>query len=390
MKMRKLVMLGLMAAVGACGGGGSENKATNNPTTTTSSATPTTSAVASTGGTTTQTAPKAPLADLMKKTGADFAAAWAAHDAAKCAAAYANDAVSASPGPDGWKEENKDAVQKHLADLFTAFPDVKMTQTRMYMKGNVVASEGVMTGTNSGPFMGNPATNKKIGSRYFNVMWFNDDGLIQKQHLYHDHATMLGHLGKGDAKWKVRNLEAVPTVTLEQVSPGDNALEAKNEAAVRAWFAAFEKKDEKAYVAGIADDVTHADYTRPEDVKGKDAVKKSWHELLTTFPDLKMTPTSVMAIGNYVIAEVDMSGTMKGDMGSVKSSGKSGTAHLAEIFRLKDGKIEWAARFGSRAEFASAFGVPAKLPPPAGQTTGKPATTATTATTAAPTTPPKK
>jgi steroid delta-isomerase-like uncharacterized protein len=252
--------------------------------------------------------------------------------------------------------------------LFTGFPDLKLTPTRVFMKGNTVAMEGVMTGTHTGEFMGHPATNKKIGGRYFSIMTFNDDGLIAKEHLYHDHAAMLGHLGFGDAKLHHRNVEAIPTVTLEQISPGDNAVEARNSDAVKAWLAAFDKKDDKAYTALIADDIMHADYTRPEDAKGKDAAKKAFKDLVTTFPDIKMTPTSVTAIGEYVIAEVEMSGTMKGDLGSVKSSGKSGTVHLAEVFHYnKDGKIAWAGRWGSRMEFANAFGVPPKLPAPAGQ-----------------------
>ena len=116
-------------------------------------------------------------------------------------------------------------------------------------------------------------------------------------------------------------------------------------------------------MGAIADDVMHADYTRAEDVKGKDAAKKAFGELLKTFPDLKMNPTSVMAIGEYVIAEVEMTGTMKGDLGSVKSSGKSGTVHIVDVLRFnKDGKIAWAGRWGSRMEFANAFGVPATLP----------------------------
>lgn len=76
-----------------------------------------------------------------------------------------------------------------------------------------------------------------------------------------------------------------------------------------------------------------------------------------------MTPTNVLAVGDDVIAEVEMSGTMKGDLGSVKSSGKSGTVHIVDVFKFnKDGKIAWAGRWGSRLEFANAFGVPAKLP----------------------------
>ncbi len=384
--MRNLVWLkamclgGLIATFG-CGGGDSETK-TNTPTTTTSATATAPTATASTAVT---PPPKPPLADLIKKTLADFDTSFAAHDAAKCAAAYSADATFVQPGGQGWVERHKDDIQKNLGMLFTGFPDVKLTVTRTYMKGNMVAEEGVMTGTHTGEFMGHPATNKKIGGRYISVMWFNDDGQIMKEHLYHDHAAMLGHLGFGDAKLKHRNVEAIPTVTLEQVSPGDNAVEAKNTDALKAWLGAFEKKDDKAYLAGIADDVTHADYTRPEDVKGKDAAKKAFKELTTTFPDIKMTPTSVLAIGEYVIAEVEMSGTMKGDLGSVKSSGKSGTVHLAEVFKFnKDGKISWAGRWGSRMEFANAFGVPAKLPAGAGQSGGAKAPTTP------PTTPAKK
>jgi hypothetical protein len=98
-------------------------------------------------------------------------------------------------------------------------------------------------------------------------------------------------------------------------------------------------------------------------MKGKDAAKKAFGEILKTFPDLKMNPTNVLAIGDYVIVETEMSGTMKGDLGSVKSSGKAGTAHVANVLKFnKDGKIAWAGRWGSRAEFANAFGIPPKAP----------------------------
>jgi len=296
----------------------------------------------------------------MKKTLADFDQAFAAHDVAKCAAAYSADSIFVQPSGAGWVEHKKDDIQKNLEGLFKGFPDVKLTPTRTYMKGNTAVIEGVMTGTHTGEFMGHAATSKKIGHRYLSVLWFNDQGLISKEHLYHDHAAMLGHLGHGDPKLKHRDIEAIPTMTLEQISPGDNAVEAKNTETVKAFLGSFEKKDDKAYAAALADDITHADYTRPEDAKGKDAAKKAFGELVKTFPDVKMTPTNIMAIGDHVIAEVEMSGTMKGDLGSVKPSGKSGTAHVVEVFRFKDGKIAWAGRWGSRAEFATAFGLPAK------------------------------
>jgi steroid delta-isomerase-like uncharacterized protein len=297
---------------------------------------------------------------LIKKTLADFDLAYAAHDATKAVAAYAADATFTQPTHLGFNEHKKDEIQKNLEALFKGFPDVKLTPTRTYMKGNQVVIEGVMTGTHSGEFQGHASTGKKFGQRYLAVLWFNDDGLIQKEHMYRDHAAMLGHLGHGDPKLKLRNVEAIPTMTLEQVTAGDNAVEARNTETVKTFLASFEKKDDKAYAAALAEDITHADYTRPEDAKGKDATKKAFGELLKTFPDLKMTPTTLTAVGEHVIAEVEMSGTMKGDLGSVKSSGKSGTAHIVDVFRFnKEGKIAWAGRWGSRAEFAAAFGVPA-------------------------------
>ena len=363
--MRNFVWLKAMGAMGltfalACGGG-NEQQATNTPTTTTSAtaATPTPSTTA----TTAQTAPKPPLADLIKKSLADFDACVAAHDAAKCAGVYANDAVFVQPGPMGWHESNKEAIQQNLDSIFKAFPDLKIVPTRTFMKGNQVAIEGVMAGTNTGEFMGHPATGKKIGHRYLAVIAFNDDGLIKTEHLYHDHATMMSHLGHGDAKLKFRNVEAIPTSTVEQISDTDNAREAKNTDAAKAWFATWEKKDDKAYVAGLADDVTKANYMKPADIKGKDQAKKAFDEMHKTFPDVKVTPTSIIALGDFVVAEVEMTGTMKGDLGSVKSTGKPGTVHLAEILKFnKDGKITHASRFGSRAEFASAFGIPPKAP----------------------------
>jgi len=353
--MRNLVWVSGLVFAMACGGGGSGTTQTNTPTTT-SSAGPATSG----GPVTTVSGPKTPLADLIKKTLADFDAAYAAHDAAKAVAAYSADAVFAQPTHLGFNDHKKDEIQKNLEALFKGFPDVKLTPTREYMKGNIVVIEGVMTGTHTGEYMGQAATGKKFGQRYLAVLWFNDDGLIMKEHMYRDHAAMLGHIGHGDPKLKLRNVEAIPTMTVEQISAGDTAVEAKNTETVKAFLASFEKKDDKAYVAALADDITHADYTRPEDAKGKDAAKKAFGELLGTFPDLKMTPTSITAIGDHVIAEVEMTGTMKGDLGSVKSSGKSGTAHIVDVFRFnKDGKISWAGRWGSRAEFAAAFGVPA-------------------------------
>ncbi len=112
--MRKLVWMSLVAVV-ACGGGDAEKQATNTPTTTTSASAAPTASGAPTSTTTAQ-APKPPLADLIKKTLADFDAAYAAHDAAKCAAAYAADAVFTQPSHLGFVDHKKDESAKPCAE----------------------------------------------------------------------------------------------------------------------------------------------------------------------------------------------------------------------------------------------------------------------------------
>jgi len=368
--MRNLWIGGVLVLAMGCGGG--ETPANPPPTTMTSAtATPPPATGSATGASTATPAPKPPLADLIKKTLADVDAGWAAHDPAKITAGYAADASLVMPGPMGWHEQKREDMQKDLEGFFKAFPDVKLTPVRVFMKGNMVVTEAVMTGTHTGEFMGEKGSGKKFGHRAVSVTWFNDDGLVSKQHVYHDHATMMGHIGHGMPGMKHRNVEAMPTVTIEQVAPGDNAMEAKNADAAKAFYAAFEKKDDKTFLGAFADDVTHVDHTRHEDIKGKDGAKKWWAEIYKSFPDLKVTPTNTTAIGEYVISEVEVSGTFKGDYQGVKATNKPGKVHQVNIFKFnKDGKMAWTGVWGSRAEFANAFGVPMPGPKPGAAAAG--------------------
>ena len=57
-------------------------------------------------------------------------------------------------GPEGFKR----VVETYRA----AFPDVSTTEVAMIAEGDLVMMHFHMTGTNSGPFMGMPATGKKV------------------------------------------------------------------------------------------------------------------------------------------------------------------------------------------------------------------------------------
>jgi steroid delta-isomerase-like uncharacterized protein len=201
---------------------------------------------------------------------------------------------------------------------------------------------------------------------------------------------------KADPKAKFRAVEAAPTAAAVVVMSKDSPDEAKTIDAVKTWYTAFEKKDDKAFLGPFADDVLHVDYTQPADFKGKDGAKKEWAELYKTFPDAKIVPSNVWAFDTFTVAEIGMTGTMKGAMGPIKATNKTGTTHMVDIFEMKDGKVKAVTSYGSLAEAAFAFGVA----PPAGPAgakdapkdapKGAPTAAPKPTTTAAPTPAPKK
>ena len=173
--------------------------------------------------------PKPPLGELIDKTLADVEAAWMTHAAQKLAAAYSADVeVRVTLPIDGWKPLKKPAAEAQLAQLFAAFPDARLTTTRTLRMGAVVAAEGYFTGSSAG---------KKVGCPVLTLSWFDDGGLVKAQHVVFDPGTVLGQLGKGDRKARVRAVDPIPTAPIVSVTAGDTPDETKNAVSVRDYYA---------------------------------------------------------------------------------------------------------------------------------------------------------
>jgi steroid delta-isomerase-like uncharacterized protein len=265
--MAKQVLGALVVAMMAAACGGEESKPPAVSPTTSASAAPTTAPTPTT--TASAEPPKAPkpsLAELQKKAITDDVAAWNAHDSKKLAALYADDAVMASPGVEGLKEtKGRAEIEKMFTQLLTAFPDMKFGYSRVFQRGDTLIAEWVCSGTDSGGIMGKP-TNKKMGFNAVSIMWFGEDGKIKREHAYYDEMTMAGQLGQGDPKMKPRGLAEVPAGEPKWVTDAENP---KTVDASNGMYAAFEKKDEKAFLGLLTDDSVHVDYTMPTDTKGK-------------------------------------------------------------------------------------------------------------------------
>ncbi len=144
--------------------------------------------------TTTTTIPNPQPTSLVPLQAQDeFQARWNKHDLSSLAEMLHADAkILVSPLLDpvdrnayiGWQEL-----------FFTAFPDISMTTVRCYGGKDWAVSEIRLKGTNSGPYIGNPSTGKKIELRAGYLTRFNTKGLITGLKLYINSMVIMKQLG---------------------------------------------------------------------------------------------------------------------------------------------------------------------------------------------------
>lgn len=225
--------------------------------------------------------PKPSLAELIDRTLADTEAAWRTHDARKLAATYASGAeVRVTLPADPWTGLKKPALEANLAQLFATFPGARLTTTRTLRSGNVAASEGYFTGVASG---------KKVGCPVVTLSWFEDGGLVKAQHVVFEGGIILGQLGRGDRKAKVRAVEPIPTAPIVNVTAGATPGEARNVEIVKAHYASA--------------------------------------------PALKATSVdAVWGAGSFVVAEVSV-------------VGDKATRHGVDVFELAEGQVKPSASY---------------------------------------------
>jgi steroid delta-isomerase-like uncharacterized protein len=131
----------------------------------------------------------------------EFIATWSTHDPDRAVALMSEDAVwqdVSSPEP----IRGKAAIRQYMQGWFTAFPDMKIDESRSnrVVSEDQVAAEITFTATNSGPMQmapdlpAMPATGKKVtgkGTYFLRIR----DGKVVEAHSYPDLAGMMMQLG---------------------------------------------------------------------------------------------------------------------------------------------------------------------------------------------------
>ena len=88
-----------------------------------------------------------------------------------------------------------DGLKDVMANFKKSFPDIKFTVNDIIFADNRAAVLGTITGTNTGEFMGMPATNKKITVMGIDWLVFNKDSKCTEHWGYQDDMGMMQQLG---------------------------------------------------------------------------------------------------------------------------------------------------------------------------------------------------
>jgi steroid delta-isomerase-like uncharacterized protein len=306
---------------------------------------------------------KPPLAEMIQANLKTALEALNAHDAKKFASAYAEDAKVEVAGLH--EISGREGVQKNMQEWFDTFSNIKLGFSRIFMKGDVLVAEWALNGTHTGELFGRKGSETPIGHLGLSVIRFNQDGLVKSEHRYGDLGTVMDQIGA--TKGKARPIPPVPATT-DVVSGKSEAEDNKNVDAVKAVYAAMEKKSEADFVAKLTDDVEYDGLIHFKTVKGKDEAKKFLKAFSTAFPDAKFDVTGTWGFGDHVVVEHALKGTHKGALDKIPASNRTVQVHVVDIYRLKDGKIARAWTYTNTMELATQvgmFNVPVVNPPPA-------------------------
>ena len=89
----------------------------------------------------------------------------------------------------------KAGVIQYFQMMRAAFPDMRMVPEDVIASGDKAVARVRVTGTHQGPFMGMPATGKRIDVSLIDIICFDDDGSARENWGVVDQLAMMHQLG---------------------------------------------------------------------------------------------------------------------------------------------------------------------------------------------------
>ena len=97
--------------------------------------------------------------------------------------------------PWGERHQGRDAVERYYRDLLTALPDLQIDIHDRHVTDDAVVLEVVISGTQTGPWRGLPATGRPVRFPLCGIFRFAGDGKLASETIYYDRAGVLKQVG---------------------------------------------------------------------------------------------------------------------------------------------------------------------------------------------------
>jgi ketosteroid isomerase-like protein len=278
--------------------------------------------------------------ELQLKSLRDYVHAFNRHDAKAVAALYAEEAIFVERGEEA-ASAGTAAIAKDYQAHFDAFPDVTTAITRSWHWGDAVLFEFTEGGTQTGPHGSEKSgTGKKFGYVGASLLRFKPNGLVREDMTYSDELTKEVQVGwaRGPlGKMHVRPVVPVPTPSdtwdVHQVGAKDVG-QPKLVAARGSLYSKFSLDSDKAFLAGLTDDIVISSYDDPNDVRGKKEASGLFKEWKTTFPDGVVDAKEGWSVDGYVVLLGTFTGKKTGNWGPVKPTTRPYTMHFLDITKV--------------------------------------------------------
>jgi len=310
--------------------------------------------VAATAGGSSSAGPAVRLDELqLAKLGA-MVRAVNAGDAHAYAMVYAPDAVITIHGGDVLK--GRAAIEAYEVGLLHEFPGARLGFHDVWLKGSSAVVHYAVSGRTPG--------GQAMGHEGLLFYRFLPAGKVAEERRYLDSLTPMAQLGALGAV-SARAIPAVPAALQAHVAAAGapNRGETENLARVRAIFAALDAKDEAAFLSGLADDAIVDDMIEPQPRNGKAGAKAWFQSRVRAVADGRTEIATALAVGDSVLVEAVLRGTLRGAIGPVSASGKPFAAHQAAIVHVRAGRVRRLTTFMNGKELAQAAGQWPPTPP---------------------------
>ena len=105
----------------------------------------------------------------------------------------------------------------------------------------------------------------------------------------------------------------------------------------------WNRHDAKKFVTLLDENIVFQDMSLPNPLKGKPQVEQYFNKWIGAFPDLRMKTVNTVISGDYIAAEIELTGTNKGpikigDRPEIPPTNRQATNRMCFFAKVRNGK----------------------------------------------------